>query len=88
MCQASAETSVMLQSILDALFACCHGQTTFPMTRASRTYVVCLDCGREFAYNWANMRVVGPVANVMLPSTTACLAPVAEGRFDGLLRQV
>jgi len=25
---------------------------------------------------------------LMSPSTTACLAPVAEGRFDGLLRHV
>jgi hypothetical protein len=61
----------MLQSILNALFACPHGRTTFPMTRASRTYVVCLDCGREFAYNWANMRVVGP-------APVAARVPVAQ----------
>jgi hypothetical protein len=22
-------------------------------------YVVCLDCGKKFAYDWANMRMVG-----------------------------
>jgi hypothetical protein len=24
------------------------------------TYVVCLDCGKEFAYDWEEMRVVKP----------------------------
>jgi hypothetical protein len=52
----------MVQSILDALFGCSHQRTTFPLTAgrknaASRTYVVCLDCGKEFAYNWAAMRI-------------------------------
>jgi len=26
-------------------------------TAANRTYVVCLDCGKEFAYDWKAMRV-------------------------------
>jgi hypothetical protein len=51
----------MLQSIFNALFSCSHQRTTFPLTRASRTYVVCLDCGREFAYNWTNMQIGEPV---------------------------
>jgi hypothetical protein len=51
----------MLQSIFNALFSCFHQRTTFPLTRASRTYVVCLDCGREFAYNWTNMQIGEPV---------------------------
>jgi hypothetical protein len=25
-------------------------------------YVVCLDCGQEFRYNWAEMRVGEPVS--------------------------
>jgi hypothetical protein len=25
-------------------------------------YVVCLDCGQEFRYNWAEMRVAEPVS--------------------------
>jgi hypothetical protein len=25
-------------------------------------YVVCLDCGQEFAYDWAAMRIGEPVA--------------------------
>jgi hypothetical protein len=56
----------MLESILNALFGCSHQRTTFPLTPkrrngASRTYVVCLDCGKEFAYNWADMRIGEPV---------------------------
>ena len=26
---------------------------------AARHYVVCLDCGRKFEYDWSKMRVVG-----------------------------
>ncbi len=49
---------------------CGHGKTSFPMTRseneshekeqnpASKTYVVCLNCGKELPYSWEQMRVV------------------------------
>ena len=60
----------MLQSLLNNLFGCSHQRTTFPMTPGRKnagpvvlgatrqgTYVVCLDCGKEFAYNWNEMRV-------------------------------
>jgi len=85
----------MLQSLLNTLFGCTHQRTTFPMTPARRngyqapgatrngTYIVCLDCGKEFAYDWNQMRV-----GVTLPSRTGRLAPVVEGTFDGLPRRV
>ncbi len=55
--------------LLDVLFGCSHKRYTFPMTtravqRRSQaaaltgTYVVCLDCGKEFAYDWRHMKVV------------------------------
>ena len=58
-------------TILDALFGCWHKRTGFPITSkpgqrrceaASQTgtYVVCLDCGTEFAYDWKEMRVLSP----------------------------
>jgi hypothetical protein len=58
--------------LIDSLFGCSHQHTTFPITRgrklpgaqiaaSSRTYVVCLDCGREFDYNWQSMQVGRPV---------------------------
>lgn len=62
----------MLQSILNSLFGCAHHRTTFPLTPSRRgssfspasrngAYVVCLDCGKEFAYDWQEMRVGEPV---------------------------
>ena len=60
----------MLQSLFDTLFGCSHQRTTFPLTPARRsggnlpsgtqrnsTYVTCLDCGKEFAYDWKAMRI-------------------------------
>ena len=34
---------------------------------ATGTYVVCLDCGKEFAYDWQSMKVVSPN---LKPATT------------------
>lgn len=79
----------MLQSLLNSLFGCSHQRTTFPQTPSRRsgsrtgTYVVCLECGKEFAYNWDEMRV-----GVTLPNNTDRLAPVADGRLEGLPRHV
>ena len=59
----------MLAAVLNKLFKCRHPRKTFPMTptrgpargtgttRGVGAYVVCLDCGQEFAYNWGEMRV-------------------------------
>ena len=59
----------MFTKIMDTLFGCRHSRYSFPMTiragsrratTAARTgtYVVCLDCGREFGYDWHDMRIV------------------------------
>jgi hypothetical protein len=55
-------------SIVDALFGCAHRHSTFPRTSRkhgipSTTYVVCLDCGKEFPYDWQQMRVMEPKKN-------------------------
>lgn len=58
----------MLNSLFNAMFGCSHNRTTFPITPSrrsklssetagKRTYVVCLDCGKEFDYNWKEMRM-------------------------------
>lgn len=52
--------------LVDALFGCSHKHCTFPITsrtnparnHAEGTYVVCLDCGKEFPYDWEHMKVV------------------------------
>ena len=59
----------MLSNLIDLVFGCTHKHYSFPQTarkgqrRAGAgtptgTYVVCLDCGKEFAYDWQEMRVV------------------------------
>jgi len=59
----------MLGKLIDAIFGCWHGHYSFPITvrKGSRrnaaasltgTYVVCLDCGKELAYDWEKMRQI------------------------------
>ena len=53
--------------LFDLLFGCWHKHLTLPTTphkginkplaaSITGTYVVCLDCGREFPYDWKTMR--------------------------------
>lgn len=64
---------------LDLIFGCSHLRLSFPITvrgalRRSKaasvtgTYVVCLECGQEFPYDWKEMKVV---RNPAPASTTA-----------------
>ena len=57
----------MLANVFDMLFGCWHKNYSFPITArragsnaaaAKGTYVVCLDCGREFPYDWNKMQVL------------------------------
>jgi hypothetical protein len=61
----------MIAKLLDAVFGCHHSRYSFPMTSRLQnrsgsspkaTYVVCLDCGREFPYDWKQMKVLTPGA--------------------------
>jgi hypothetical protein len=55
-------------SLVDLIFGCWHKNYSFPITaKGSRrtpaaaetgTYVVCLDCGKEFPYDWQHMKVL------------------------------
>ena len=58
-----------LNDVLDMLFGCSHKRYSFPLTArpgqrrseaasVTGTYVVCLDCGKEFPYDWQEMRFV------------------------------
>jgi hypothetical protein len=54
-----------------SLFGCPHRRCTFPITSRNRseeashakargshaTYIVCLECGQEFAYDWQRMKL-------------------------------
>jgi hypothetical protein len=59
----------MLDKLLDAIFGCRHSRYSFPVTirgaarrsQASNltgTYVACLECGKEFPYDWQEMKVI------------------------------
>ena len=68
----------MLQSILNTIFGCSHQSTTFPLTplrKTNGTYVVCLDCGKEFAYDWKTMRIGEAVAVPQRATVPARVAP-------------
>lgn len=50
-----------MKRFLDWLFGCRHPRITFPMIppggKAGKSeYIVCLDCGKEFAYDWKEMK--------------------------------
>jgi hypothetical protein len=62
----------VIDTIWNLLFRCQHRRTTFPLTPArpkgsdpnekhADTYVVCLDCGKQFIYDWEKMRLGGAV---------------------------
>lgn len=59
----------MMASLVDLFFGCWHKNYSFPITSRSSqrrssapavsgTYVVCLDCGKEFPYDWQTMKIV------------------------------
>ena len=66
----------MFGDVFDILFGCWHKNCSFPITakkgstpqceaaRATGTYVVCLDCGREFPYDWSRMKVISADSGV------------------------
>lgn len=59
----------MLASLVNLMFGCTHRRTSFPISprsdrgpRPYATYVVCLECGKEFPYSWEEMRIIKPEA--------------------------
>lgn len=45
-------------------------------THRHGTYVVCLDCGQEFRYDWKEMRLGEPVASRTATTAEASLSTV------------
>ena len=63
----------MIYNLFDMLFGCTHANYSFPITAKGAhrniaaagptgTYVVYLDCGKEFAYDWDGMQIGRQVA--------------------------
>lgn len=68
-----------MANLLNVLFGCWHNHCSFPITakrmsggrrplaaQATGTYIVCLDCGKEFPYDWNEMRMLSPSAQKKL----------------------
>jgi hypothetical protein len=78
-----------MASLYDLLFGCHHKNFSFPLTnrRGQRsqaasvtgTYVACLDCGKEFAYDWREMKVVD--------SHTPAFEPIAASHAESFARE-
>ncbi len=84
----------MILNFFDMLFGCWHKNYSFPITakdrrhmpsaaQATGTYVVCLDCGKEFAYDWQTMKVVNAVE-----AEDSLVAHEQVRRVEGLLNKV
>ena len=72
-------------NLIDSLFGCSHKRITFPITikpsqraratASTGTYVVCLDCGGEFEYDWKEMKIIGRrETEVMMPKVVPAKA--------------
>jgi len=59
----------MVAKLIDLVFGCRHSRYSFPVTvrKGTRrpqaaaltgTYVACLSCGKEFPYDWQEMKVI------------------------------
>ena len=46
-----------------SLITCRPGQARSKVAAMTGTYFICLDCCKEFAYDWENMRVIDPERN-------------------------
>jgi hypothetical protein len=71
----------MIDSFFNLLL-CSHRKLTFPLTKRNenRTYVVCLGCGKEFPYNWEQLRIERPGKDrSALRSALAYGAPFGPG---------
>jgi hypothetical protein len=77
----------MFGDVFDKLFGCWHKNYSFPITakkgsaphceaaRVTGTYVVCLDCGKEFPYDWNAMKVLTTEHGIAEATLTPAGAP-------------
>jgi len=83
-------SGVRFAKLTEWLFGCPHRRKTLPrtssaaaeggQTRQTETYMVCLQCGRRFPYDWAAMR---PARRRFPWSTPAGRSSAARARTEG-----
>jgi hypothetical protein len=67
----------LIDTLLNLVFRCAHRRLTRPVTPVHKddsphgTYVVCLDCGKQFSYDPKEMRL----GKAIEPSQEAVMAP-------------
>jgi len=49
----------MIGWLFDLIFGCMHENYSWPQGK-HRRHVTCLECGREFEYDWDEMKIVSP----------------------------
>ena len=74
-------------SLFDLVVGCWHKNCRFPITVRGKlrrnmaaayvtgTYVVCLDCGREFPYDWVQMKLVASKPRTASAARSATVVP-------------
>lgn len=78
-----------MATLVDMIFGCWHKNYSFPRsTKAGQRrspaaaltgmYVVCLDCGKEFPYDWKEMKVLDS-----RPARAKVMAAKAAGAYAG-----
>jgi hypothetical protein len=78
-------------SLFDLIFGCSHKHRSFPFTvRGKRrrtpaasvtgTYVVCLECGHEFPYDWNQMKLVSTKRQRGRAASAPVVAALGTGR--------
>lgn len=87
----AAALHVRLMGLADWLYGCGHRQTTFPITLRARmrmegeqsapsdTYIVCLECGRHFAYDWTTMHIAKRIAWAAPPALPRVVGAASRG---------
>ena len=77
-------------SLFELVFGCWHKRCSFPITVRGKlrrsttaasvtgTYVVCLDCGREFPYDWSQMKMLVSKPHPAGRQSPSTLFPVSK----------
>ncbi len=80
----------MIDTVLNLLFRCSHRHLTRPVTPARKagekqggTYVVCLDCGKQFAYDFGRMKMGEQISQA---AEDFVLAPGAPKKVPGKMK--
>jgi hypothetical protein len=75
--------AIMTDTVVNLLFHCAHRHLTRPFTPSRKqgvthgeTYVVCLDCTKQFAYDWKEMRIGAAIDR----THDACVIPPGMAR--------